>query len=566
MKTVTAVLLIPFMAACGNAGREAPTLIVLNADIRTVDPNMPRAQAFAVTDGKFSAMGTSAEISALASTSTETIDAGGVTIIPGLIDGHTHMISGASLATGVDLTDIEDKDEWLRIIQAKAETLQEGAWILGGRWNHMLGDGVLPTKEMLDKVAPKNPVLLSDIDGHSRWASSLAIELAGITADSPVPPGGEILTHQNTGEPTGIFLEGAGRLFNGASGLSEARDPIAGARAAIRMANRLGLTGAHDMSGNVNAFLTVLNEGNLTMRIWAGTFAGPSDNLQTHFTDLNVEKDRVRKIVTDNEHSATMGPLLEVGYVKMMIDGVLSTRTALMHEPYSDVPEASPEPFMNKGHLNNMVTAAHKAGWPVAIHAIGDQGVSWVLDAFESSSRSPDALKDRIEHIEVVTPNDVKRFNRLGVAASMQPHHATCCVGDYVIDRISRERLPNAYVWRQMLDNGNHLVLGSDWSTSPLNPLIQIGDTLHRETRIDGVIRPWDEGNTLTFDEALYGYTQAAADMTLWANEIGSITIGKWADFVILDEYITEDVGRSIENRKVTATYLAGEKVYPRDF
>lgn len=566
MKIVIAVLLITFLAACGNLAREAPTLIILNADIRTVDPNMPRVQAFAVTDGKFSAMGTSAEISALASTSTEIIDAGGVTIIPGLIDGHTHMISGASLATGVDLTDIEDKDEWLRIIQAKAETLQEGAWILGGRWNHMLGDGILPTKEMLDKVAPKNPVLLSDIDGHSRWASSLAIKLAAITADSAIPPGGEILRNQETGELTGIFLEGAGRLFNGAPGLSEARDPIAGASAAIGMANRLGLTGAHDMSGNVDAFLNVLNEGNLTMRIWAGTFAGPSDDLQTHFTDLNTEKDRVRTIVTENDHSKTMGPLLEVGYVKMMIDGVLSTRTALMHEPYSDVPEVSPEPFMNKDHLNDMVVAAHKAGWPVAIHAIGDQGVSWVLDAFESSSRSPNALKDRIEHIEVVTPNDVKRFNQLGVAASMQPHHATCCVGDYVIDRISRERLPNAYVWRQMLDNGNHLVLGSDWSTSPLNPLIQIGDTLHRETRIDGVIRPWDEGNTLTFDEALYGYTQAAADMTLWANEIGSITIGKWADFVILDEYITEDVGRSIENRKVTATYLAGEKVYPRDF
>ena len=132
MKILIALLLITFLAACGNLAREAPTLIILNADIRTVDPNMPRAQAFAVTDGKFSAMGTSAEISALASTSTEIVDAGGVTIIPGLIDGHTHMISGASLATGVDLTDIEDKDEWLRIIQAKAETLQEGAWILGG--------------------------------------------------------------------------------------------------------------------------------------------------------------------------------------------------------------------------------------------------------------------------------------------------------------------------------------------------------------------------------------------------------------------------------------------------
>ena len=566
LKILSATMLALFFSGCVHESPEAPGLIVLNADVRTVDPTMPRAAAFAITGGKFSAIGTSADIRSLASESTEIIDAGGVTIIPGLIDGHTHMIGGASLATGVDLTDIEDKEEWLRLIRAKAETLPSGDWILGGRWNHMLGDGVLPTKAMLDNAAPDNPVLLSDIDGHSRWASSLAIELAGITADSAVPPGGEILVNRRTGELTGIFLEGAGRLFNGAAGLAEARDPVVGVSEAVRMANRLGLTGAHDMSGNVDAFLTVLKEGNLTMRIWAGTFAGPSDDLGSHFDVLDTEKERARTIVAKNGRSEAIGPLFEIGYVKMMIDGVLSTRTALMYEPYSDQPATSPEPFINKAHLDDMVAAAHNAGWPVAIHAIGDQGVSWVLDAFEKSPSGPNALMDRIEHIEVVTPTDVKRFEQLDIAASMQPHHATCCVGDYVIDRIGRERLPNAYVWRQMLDNGNHLVLGSDWSTSPLNPLIQIGDTLHRETRIDGVVRPWDEGNTLTFDEALFGYTQAAADMTLWADEIGSISIGKWADFVILDEHITNDIGRSIEDRTVTATYLAGNKVYPKNF
>ena len=199
----------------------------------------------------------------------------------------------------------------------------------------------------------------------------------------------------------------------------------------------------------------------------------------------------------------------------------------------------------------------------MAIHAIGDEGVAWVLDGFAAHPPSPGSLPDRVEHIEVVTPDDVRRFDAQGVAASMQPHHATCCVGDYVIDRIGRERMPNAYVWRSMLDTGVPLVLGSDWPTSPLDPLVQIADTIHRETRIDGVERPWDEGMSLTFDEALHGYTGAGAAMTAWADEIGSISVGKWADFVILDERLPDAVDRDIEERKVTATFLAGEKVYP---
>jgi predicted amidohydrolase YtcJ len=540
-----------------------PDLIVINADVYTADSTMPSAEAFAISAGKFVAVGSTADIAALAGDDTDVIDAGGVSVIPGLIDGHTHLIGGAGLATGVDLSEIEDKNEWLRIIREKAQSLPEGAWILGGAWNHNLSDGVLPTKEMLDSVSPGHPVLLRDIDFHSSWANSLAIELAGITADSAVPPGGEIVVDPVTGEMTGIFLEGAMRLFNGAPGIAEARDPVAGARAAVRLANSLGITGAHDMSGNNDAFLSILRDGDLTMRIWEGVFAGPDDDLEEHFARLNDEREKVRAIVAADGRSETMGPLFQVGYVKMMIDGVLSTHTAMMKDPYTDKPDAFVEPFIQKEHLDEMVAAAHNAGFPVAVHAIGDEGVSWVLDAFAGSPRSPDMPLDRIEHIEVVTPDDVARFASLGVAASMQPHHATCCVGDYVIDRIGRDRLPNAYVWRQMLDSENHLVLGSDWATSPLNPLIQIADTLHRETRIDGVVRPWDDGNTLTFAEALNGYTQAGADMTPWSDEIGSISKGKWADFVILDERLPAEIDRAIENRKVTATYLAGKQVYP---
>lgn len=543
-----------------------PDLIVINADVRTVDSTTPAAEAFAVTAGKFVAVGSSGEISGLAGENTEVIDAGGVTVIPGLIDGHTHIVSGSGLAVGVDLSEIEDKDEWLRIIREKAQSLPDGDWILGGAWDHNLSDGVLPTKKMLDSVAPDHPVLLRDIDGHSAWANSLAIELAGIAADSTIPPGGEIMVDPVSGELTGIFLESAGVLFAGAPGMDEATDPVAGIKAAVMMANSLGITTTHDMSNSFDEFLSVFEDGDLTVRVWQGarpprvTNRSPSDV----YAEMAAERDRVRGLVGSNPQTESMGTLFDIGYTKLIVDGVLSTYTALMKEPYSDNPDAVAEAFVTQELLNEMIAAAHEYGFPVAVHAIGDKGVSWVLDGFAESPTPSGMIGDRVEHIEIVTPDDVERFESLGITASMQPHHATCCVGNYVIDRVGRERLPNAYVWRSMLDTGIPLVLGSDWPTSPLNPLIQMADTIHRETRIDGVVRPWDEGNSLTFEEALYGYTQAGANMTSWADEIGSITAGKWADFVILDERLPLDVDRALENRQVTATYLAGRRVYPR--
>lgn len=559
-------------AACGGEtpapappGPTGTDLVVINADVFTADPDAPRATAFAVDGGRFIAVGTDADIRVLADGETELIDAGGQTVLPGLVDGHTHLIGGSALATGVDLSEIEDKAEWLRIVAAKAEQLDDGEWILGGAWDHNLSDGVLPTRAMLDRVAPDNPVLLRDIDGHSHWANTLAIELAGISPATPVPAGAEIVIDPDTGEPTGVFKE-AGSLFAGAPGMREATDPVAGVRATVALANSLGITSVHDMSGNHDAFLSVLADGDLTLRVWQGYLGGLDEGAdpEAYAAEAADERQRIRRRVAELGVESDMGPLFDLGYVKLMVDGVLSTYTALLQAPYSDNPNAHPEPMVTRGQLDAMVAGAHDNGFAVAVHAIGDAAVSWVLDAFAAHRPGPGALPDRIEHIEVVAPEDVGRFAELGVVASMQPHHATCCVGNYVIDRIGRERLPNAYAWRAMLDGDVPLVLGSDWSTSPLNPLIQIADTLHRETRIDGVARPWDEQQTLTFDEALAGYTATAAGVTAWSEEIGSIAAGKWADFVILDGRLPEPVDRSIEDRRVTATYLAGRRVYPR--
>ncbi len=274
----------------------------------------------------------------------------------------------------------------------------------------------------------------------------MAIELAEVTADSPVPRGGEIVVGLETGELTGIFKEGAGALFDDAPGMSEATDPGVGIRSAIALANSLGITTVHDMSDHLDAFLSVVESTEFTVRIWRGARRHDAGYPREEFVALANERERIRKRVAATGLTEIKGPLFELGYVKFMVDGTLSTYTALMKEPYSDNPEADPAPRVSQKELINMVADAHENDFPIAIHAIGDRAVSWTLDAFAASPSEPGMPPDRIEHIEVVTPDDVERFRSLGIVASMQPHHATCCVGNYVIDRIGRQRLPNAYV------------------------------------------------------------------------------------------------------------------------
>jgi len=565
------------LAACGG-DRETGAdvgpvadLIVVNADVRTVDPQRPAATAFAVRDGKFVAVGDDATIEALAGGSTRRIDAGGRTVTPGFIDGHTHLAIGAGVAVGVDLTGIADRNEWRRLIAEAVGRLEPGQWLVGGAWDHNLGpDNSLPTKAMLDEVAPNNPVALKDIDAHSTWVNSLALEAAGITADTPVPPGGEIILDEN-GEPSGLLLEAAASRIWDQDGYRNAFDIKSGLEAAIQKANSLGITSVHDMRSDNDAFLSILGDGNLTLRIWVGSFVpdnGANDDDAMEIVDLfAAERERVNALADASPYTDENGPLLRLGYMKYVIDGVLSTRTALMKEPYSDDPTANPKPFVSPERLEALVAASHAHDFPVSIHAIGDRGVEWALDAFEASKHRPaDLLPDRIEHIEIATPEEVARFAELGVVASMQPHHATCCMGNYVIDRVGEERVPNAYVWRSMIDAGVPLVLGSDWPTATFDPVLQMADAVFRVDVVEANgLGAWDEGMTLTFDEALHGYTQAGANMTPWADQIGSISVGKWADFVILDGTIPTPVDQTLSDRKVAYTFLAGKEIYSAD-
>lgn len=542
-----------------------PDLVVLNADIYTVDPAAPRVEAFAVEEGRFVAIGDTATIRRLAGAGTRIVDAAGRTVTPGLIDAHSHMTGNSPQVAGVDLSYVVDKAEWLsRVAEADAR-MPEGEWMTGGYWDHTLGDGVYPTRQMLDSVVPDRPIFLRHIDGHYAWANTRALELAQVTAKSTVPPGGEIVLDPDSGEPTGILLEGAMGLVDRVIPERTDDQRRRGLAEMQRYANSLGITGLHQMGG-LEDYLYVLEQGDPTIRVWYGQFLGADEPEQ-----FNAALDRVlsvteetRERVRASGREAEVGPLLAPGFVKLMNDGVLSAHTAVLQEAYSDRPDWRGEYMVEPEDLFTMVERITAAGLPVAIHSIGDAAVRASLDAFEAARDNPVPVPNRIEHIEILNPEDLPRFKALNVVASMQPNHCTNAIG-YVPVRVGEARESRAYVWQSLLDAGATLVFGADYPTSPLSPLTQLADAVFRISPFGFAGgEPWHPEEAVSFEQALHAYTQAAADITPWGDQIGSISVGKWADFVVFSGPVPEPLDASFRTLAVHATYLAGREVYLR--
>lgn len=536
-------------------------MVVVNAAVHTADPTLPRATAFAVRGGRFVEVGDDASVRALIGPDTEIVDAAAGAVLPGLIDGHVHFGSGLSLVRGVNLYGVADRQEWLRAIAARAAELPEGSWIVGGRWDHTLTPGAaLPTREELDAVAPRHPVALSDVDGHSLWVNTLALQLAGVDRTTPDPVGGRIL-HDADGDPSGVLLEAAELVLGHVPELSDAERRAALAET-LAHANSLGITGAHDMAAppRLDDYLALRREDRLTARIWFGSYGGP-DDVDYLAQARERTRDGLREIGDDGS-----GPWLELGYVKLGIDGVLSTRTAALLQPYADAPSESGLPAMTQEELDALVSRYNAAGFPVAIHSIGDRGVRVSLNAFESSQQANGAppRPNRIEHIEVLDPADAGRFAALGVLASMNPHHCISGIDKYNTERLGPARAAWSFPWGRLRDAGATLVFGSDWATAPLDPLEQLYAATVREKPAGGPGGGWYPDNRVTWEQALRAYTLEPARAAGWDGETGSITVGKQADFVLLDGAVPAPVDRSLLDLSVLETRVSGRRVYPR--
>jgi len=525
--------------------------IVINAVVHTIDPAQPLAEAVAIYGNRIVAVGTSKDIKKLAGPATRIIDAKKRLLLPGFNDAHTHFLSGGFQLSSVDLRDANSPQEFAARIKAFAEKLPKGRWMTGGDWDHERWPNTkLPTKELIDSFTPDTPVFVNRLDGHMALANSLALKLAGVTRQTLDPPGG-VIVRDKSGEPTGILKDAAQNFVWKVVSPATFDEKLAAARAATNYAAKLGVTSIQDMSAgtDVGVYQTLLDHGELKTRIYA-------------VSPLPAWERLARTGVRAHFGSE----MLRVGGLKGFADGSLGSTTALFYEPYRDDPSTSGiagDEMYPEGAMLKRVTEADRAGLQVIIHAIGDRANDIILSIYEQVERE-NGQRDRrfrIEHAQHLRSQDIPRFARDRVIASMQPYHAIDD-GRWAEKRIGKERAKTTYAFRSLLDSGATLAFGTDWTVAPLNPLLTVYAAVTRRT-IDGKNpKGWIPEQKISVEETVRAYTLGSAYAEFQENVKGTITLGKLADLVLLSRDIFKIDPKEIESVKVVMTMVDGRVVY----
>ena len=429
----------------------------------------------------------------------------------------------------------------------------EGVWIDGGGWDHeILPGGKWPTKKLIDAVAPNNPVVLSRVDGHSALVNSLVLEISGITKDTQDPHAGKIVKDPTTGEPTGILKETAKGLIKRPR-LSEKErynNKKEAIKLALREAARFGVTSLHNLTGNFEIFQELLDEGELTVRIYA--CASLTKNPETLMKYKQWQKD-----FSNNSN------MIKFGLLKGFIDGTLGSGTAAFFKPYNDDPTTTGLPTMTQNELDDLVAFADKEGFQIGIHAIGSKGNNMVLNAYEEALRINGRRdsRHRIEHAQVLIPEDINRFAELGVIASMQPTH---CITDkrFAEKRIGKDRCKGAYAWKSLLNADAKIAFGTDWPVEPLNPMEGLYAAVTRKDRKGELGNGWFPEEKISMDKAIELYTLESAYASFKEDIKGSIEKGKLADIVVLSQDLFEISEDKIMDTKVVYTIIGGKIIY----
>lgn len=555
MKLIPSQLLVVLsltLAVCAAQSQPAADLIVTNAKVWTVDADRAKAQAVAVLGDRIVAVGSNADIGAWRGPHTKVIDAGGKMLVPGFNDAHVHFVSGGMQLDSVELNDVTGPEEFVRRIAERAKKTPKGEWIQGGDWDETKWPGeTLPTKEMIDPVTPDNPVFVSRYDGHSALANSAALKLAGVTAQTPDPPGGAIVRDAR-GNPTGDLKDAACDLvFKVIPPLSHDQR-IRVVRRALEHAASLGVTSVQNMDpeyADIAAYAELLQSGELTTRIYAAPLITQVD-------------DQVKIGV----RHAFGGPYLRIGALKAFADGSLGSRTAYFFEPFLDEPG-------NRGMLSDEMQSlslmrermmkADAAGLQICTHAIGDQGISIILDLYADVAKAHPGVdrRFRIEHAQHMAAKDFARFAQLAVIASVQPYHAIDD-GRWAEERIGHDRASRTYAFRTFLDHGVRLAFGTDWEVAPLNPMLGIYAAVTRATLDGKNPNGWFPEQKLTVEEAVQAYTMGSAFAEFQEKEKGSITTGKLADMVLLSDDIFSIDPTQIRDVKVLKTIVGGKVIW----
>lgn len=546
-------LAFPLAAQQAQTGAATPDLIVTNARIYTVDPNRPVVDAMAVAGGRVLATGPAALVTALRSPSTRVIDLDGRTVIPGMIDSHVHLMGLGQSLRNVDLRGTTSYDEVIARVSARAREVPPGTWILGRAWDQNdWEDTRFPTHDKLSAAVPGHPVYLVRVDGHAALANEAAIRAAGVTAATSDPDGGRI-ERSAGGAPAGVFIDRAMGLVARAippAPRSELREAAIAAAAEL---NRWGLTSVHDAGvprQNVEVLEEVAREGRFTVRDYV--MIASDDSTLDHYFRRGPQR-------------ALHDGRLWIAAIKISADGALGSRGAALLEPYSDEPGNRGLALVPPGRVKKVALDALRNGFQLNVHAIGDRANRTVLDEFEAALMETPRVdhRFRVEHAQIIHPDDIPRFARLGVIPSMQASHQTSDMY-WAGNRIGPTRLLGAYAWRSLLNTGVVIPNGSDLPVEKTDPLISFHASVSRQDDANWPAGGWYPEQRMTREEALKSMTIWAAWAAFMENDVGSLEAGKYADFVVLDQDIMQVPPELILRTKVLATYLGGRPVYQR--
>ena len=559
MKFVLVLLSFAFVSNLLAQSKPTADLIITNAKVWTVDKAHPTAQAVAVLGDRIIAVGSNADVEVLRGRATNVIDAGGKLLLPGFNDAHVHFVVSGTRLDQVQLGDATSVQEFTRRIAERAKITPKGQWIEGGDWDETKWSPPnLPTKDVIDPVTRDTPVFLEHHDGHMALANSVAMRLAGVTAQTPDPPGGTIVRDAQ-GNPTGALKDAARNVVLKVIPPPSHEQRLRAMKRALERAAELGVTSFQDMNDeNSDSFLDIRGYGELWQsgELTARVYVAPA--------------------ISDWEQQAKVGirhafgsSSLRIGATKGYADGSLGSSTAYFFDPYSDDPKNSGllgEQMHPLSQMRDWMTKADAASLQICTHAIGDRAISTVLDLYADVVKANGGgnRRFRIEHAQHMAEKDFARFAQLDVIASVQPYQAIDD-GRWSEGRIGHDRASRTYAFRTFLNHGVHLAFGTDWPYAPLDPLLTIYAAVTRAT-LDGKNPDgWFPEQKLTVVEAIEACTMGSAYAEFQEKDKGSITPGKLADMILLSDDILSIDPAKIRDVKVLKTIVGGRLVWDVD-
>lgn len=550
MKIIT--ILLSFLFTLLSLQAQQMKTAFINGKIYTVNEKQPYAEAVVVEGNKISFVGSNDEAKKLIDASTKVIELNGKLMLPGFIDDHVHFITGGFYLLGIDLRPANSTHEFRNILKDYIDKYPN-KWITGGYWDHEKWEKKdLPTKEMIDDITPNTPVFVERLDGHMGLANSYALKLAGVTKDTKSPEGGLIVKDPVTGEPTGVLKDNAMYFIYNKIPAATSEENYEAALAALEEAKRLGITSVQDITFEdaLATFRKIKNEGKLTCRIY------------TRWPISDYES-----LVKQNIKIGYGDDYIKMGSLKAFADGSLGSSTAWFFDKYNQdtTTYGLPMDIITDGSMAKWALDADKNHLQLSVHAIGDRANSYMLDLFEKIIKeNPEwDRRFRLEHAQHVRFEDIKRFAKLGVIASVQPYH---CIDDgvWAEKRIGPERIKYTYPFKSFLEAGVKMCFGTDWYVAPLNPLLGLYAAVTRRTLDDKNPNGWIPEQKISIKDAIKCYTINSAYAAFEENIKGSIEVGKLADLIVLSDDILSIDPVKIKDVKVEMTMFDGKIIYQR--